>query len=114
MGSTERGGGSAPVADRGSLPQGALVDISARSYWRAVGVVLLTLFGLWAIHQARGLVTMLVISLFFALALVPGVNHFHEKRGWKRGAAVGFIYLVGLLAGFPFVRRFRWSIAAVA
>jgi len=44
------------------------------------------------------LVAMLVISLFFALALVPGVNHFHKKRGWKRGAAVGFIYLIGLLA----------------
>jgi predicted PurR-regulated permease PerM len=56
------------------------------------------LLALWAIHQARSLVTMLVISLFFALALVPGVNHFHKKRGWKRGAAVGFIYLIGFLA----------------
>jgi predicted PurR-regulated permease PerM len=36
--------------------------------------------------------------LFFGLALVPGVNHLHDKRGWKRGAAVGVIYLAGLLA----------------
>ena len=44
------------------------------------------------------LTSMLVISLFFAIALVPGVNHLHNKRGWKRGAAVGFIYLAGILA----------------
>lgn len=88
---------SPPVEASGSQG-GAVVEISSRSYWRAVVVVLTTLLALWAIHQARSLVTMLVISLFFALALVPGVNHFHKKRGWKRGAAVGFIYLIGFLA----------------
>jgi predicted PurR-regulated permease PerM len=97
MVSTGSGGASPPVEASGT-GDGTPVDISSRSYWRAVAVVLLTLVGLWAIHQARNLVTMLVISLFFALALVPGVNHFHKKRGWKRGAAVGFIYLAGLLA----------------
>jgi len=89
---------SGPPVEASSHPVGALVEVSSRSYWRAVLVILVTLLGLWAIHQARSLVTMLVISLFFALALVPGVNHFHKKRGWKRGAAVGFIYLVGFLA----------------
>jgi predicted PurR-regulated permease PerM len=54
--------------------------------------------GLWAVNQARELTSMLVVSLFFALALVPGVNHLHQKRGWKRGAAVGIIYLAGILA----------------
>ncbi len=97
MGSAEPEGAKSQDDDGNPLLS-ETVDISSRSYWRAVGVVLLTLFGLWAIHQARGLVAMLVISLFFALALVPGVNHFHEKRGWRRGAAVGFIYMVGLLA----------------
>jgi predicted PurR-regulated permease PerM len=53
--------------------------------------------GLWAVNEARELTSMLVISLFFALALVPGVNHLHEKRGWKRGTAVGVIYLAGIL-----------------
>jgi predicted PurR-regulated permease PerM len=86
-----------PVAAAGPTDTG-LVEISTRSYWRGILVILLTLFGLWAIHQARNLVSMLVISMFFALALVPGVNHLHKKRGWKRGAAVGFIYLIGLLA----------------
>ncbi|MDH4112279.1 MAG: AI-2E family transporter [Actinomycetota bacterium] len=97
MGSRDHDGTSTP-AEPPAPRRDSQIDISARSYWRAVGVVLLTLFGLWAINQARGLASMLVISLFFALALVPGVNHLHQKRGWRRGAAVGFIYLVGLLA----------------
>ena len=73
------------------------VVITTRTLWRGVGVILTTLAGLWAVNQARGLTSMLVISLFFAIALVPGVNHLHNKRGWKRGAAVGFIYLAGIL-----------------
>lgn len=66
--------------------------------WRAVGVVLITLTAIWAVNQARGVVSMLVVSWFFSLALVPGVEHLHRKRGWKRGAAVGLIYVVGLLS----------------
>lgn len=73
------------------------VVITTRTLWSGVGVILATMAGLWAVIQARELTSMLVISLFFALALVPGVNHLHQKRGWKRGAAVGFIYLAGIL-----------------
>ncbi|HEU4356611.1 MAG TPA: AI-2E family transporter, partial [Actinomycetota bacterium] len=73
------------------------VVITTRTLWRGVGVILATVAGLWAVNEARELTSMLVISLFFALALVPGVNHLHEKRGWKRGTAVGAIYLTGLL-----------------
>jgi predicted PurR-regulated permease PerM len=73
------------------------VVIGVSTMWRAAGVVLSVLFLLWAISRARTLVSMLAISLFFALALVPGVDHLHKKRGWKRGAAIWFIYLVGLL-----------------
>jgi predicted PurR-regulated permease PerM len=74
------------------------VVITTRTLWRGVGIILVTAAGLWAVNQARELTSMLVISLFFAIALVPGVNHLHTKRGWKRGAAVGFIYLAGILA----------------
>jgi len=66
--------------------------------WRAAGVVLSTLLFVWAIGKARDLVAMLAISLFFGMALVPGVNYLQYKRGWKRGAAVAAIYLAGLLA----------------
>ncbi|MGE5285687.1 MAG: AI-2E family transporter [Micromonosporaceae bacterium] len=71
--------------------------MSTRTMWRAVGVVLVTWAGIWALNQARGLVSLLVYSMFFALALVPGVNYLHRKRGWRRGIAVGFIYLVGVV-----------------
>ena len=74
------------------------IVISGGTMWRAVGVILLTLAALWALNQARNLATMLVVSVFFALALIPGVDHLHRKRGWRRGAAVGVIYLVGAAA----------------
>jgi predicted PurR-regulated permease PerM len=92
---TERG--SAP-AGRVVLPENVTqVVITTSTLWRGVGVILATVAGLWAVNQARELASMLGISLFFALALVPGVNHLHQKRGWKRGAAVGLIYLAGIL-----------------
>ena len=99
-GGSGAGGGSAPAGavDVPAAQQNVTqVVITTGTLWRGVGVVLGTVAGLWAVNQARGLTSMLVISLFFALALVPGVNHLHEKRGWRRGAAVGFIYLAGIL-----------------
>jgi predicted PurR-regulated permease PerM len=99
-GGSGAGGGSAPdgPVDVPAAQQNVTqVVITTGTLWRGVGVVLATVAGLWAVNQARGLTSMLVISLFFALALVPGVNHLHEKRGWRRGAAVGFIYLAGIL-----------------
>jgi predicted PurR-regulated permease PerM len=78
-------------------PNETQVVITTSTLWRGVGVILATAAGLWAVNQARGLTSMLVISLFFGVALVPAVNHLHRKRGWKRGAAVGFIYLAGIL-----------------
>lgn len=47
--------------------------------------------------RAQSLLRLLGLSLFFAIAMVPAVNHLHAKRGWKRGAAVGAIYAVVLL-----------------
>jgi predicted PurR-regulated permease PerM len=99
-GGSGAGGGSAP-ADPVEVPEAqqnvTQVVIATGTLWRGVGVILATVAGLWAVNEARELTSMLVISLFFALALVPGVNHLHEKRGWKRGAAVGVIYLAGIL-----------------
>ena len=45
---------------------------------------------LWA--RLDGLVLLLVISLFFALAIEPGVNRL-ARRGWRRGRATGLILL---------------------
>jgi predicted PurR-regulated permease PerM len=103
IGSPAGGGADEEPGDVEEVARGAgrgatEVVIGVATMWRSVGVVLSTLFIVWAISRARNLVSWLAISLFFALALVPGVNHLHDKRGWRRGAAVWFIYLVGLLA----------------
>lgn len=95
------------IAPAGPPPDGAVGETSGRAFhvfittktlWQAVGVILVTLTALWAVNEARSLVTMLLISMFFALALVPGVNALHKRFGWRRGAAVGVIYLGGMVA----------------
>ena len=73
------------------------INISWSSWGRAVVVILVSLAFLWALSQARHLVALLVVSLFFGAALVPGVNRLHERHGWRRGAAVWAIYGVGLV-----------------
>ncbi len=99
----------APGPDAGSTPTGPTsgsqpvdgvyeVTVSYRTLFRVVGVVLGTLLVLWAADSARSLVSMLVVSMFFALALLPGVNHLHLRYRWRRGAAVGAIYLTGAVA----------------
>jgi predicted PurR-regulated permease PerM len=49
---------------------------------------------------------MLAISFFFSLALQPGVMRLVHRFGWRRGAAVGVIYLalfVGIIVMFLFL-----------
>ena len=62
-----------------------------------IAMVLLTLAGLVILDRARDLVGMLIISIFFSLALIPLVERLHRNRGWKRGAAVGVVYAGGAL-----------------
>ena len=67
------------------------------SIWRVILYVLITIVLIWMAAQARSLLSMVAISFFFGIALIPGVNWLHERRGWRRGAAVGFIYLAGFV-----------------
>jgi predicted PurR-regulated permease PerM len=62
-------------------------------------VVLVTAY--WLIRELRGLLIMLLVSLFLAFALEPAVN-FLARRGWRRGLATGlvFVLLVIGIAGF--------------
>ncbi|WP_296664583.1 AI-2E family transporter [Demequina sp.] len=69
-----------------------------RSLWRAVWIGMLVAVGLWAAYQARHLLGLLVVATFLALAMIPGVNSLHRRYKMKRGAAVGVIYLGGVLA----------------
>ncbi|MFW2333509.1 AI-2E family transporter [Ilumatobacter sp.] len=84
--------------DRARPDQFVEVTVSTRALVKVVGVVLATLGLLWAADAARDLVSMLIISTFFALALVPGVNYLQHRYEWRRGAAVGVIYVAGLVA----------------
>lgn len=80
-------------------PSGRLtIEITSRTIWQAIGAILVTLIVIGMMQEARHLLGMLVISFFFSLALQPGVMRLVHKFGWKRGAAVGVIYL-GLIVG---------------
>lgn len=70
-------------------------EVATRTLWKIVGVVVAVLVGFILLDRARDLVAMLIISMFFSLAMVPLVERLHQKRGWKRGAAVGAIYAGG-------------------
>ena len=72
-------------------------EITGKTIWQAIGAVLITLFALWALNQARGLVSMLAIAFFFSLALEPGVRALVGRYGWRRGSATGVIYVAGFI-----------------
>ncbi|NDU76625.1 AI-2E family transporter [Actinomadura sp. DSM 109109] len=63
--------------------------------------VLAFLAGLWLLERLRELLLLLLISLFLAFAIEPGVNWL-AARGWRRGLATGAMFVVVgvLLAGF--------------
>lgn len=60
--------------------------------WKVVGVAVAAAVLLVATTRAADVLRMLIISVFFALAMIPAVNYMHSRWGWKRGAAVGFVY----------------------
>ena len=64
---------------------------------KVVLVGVLTTAGILMAIQARGLISLLVISTFFALAIIPGVNSLQRRYGMRRGAAVGIVYLIAAL-----------------
>ena len=53
-------------------------------------------------HMVSGFLLLLIVSLFLALAIEPGVNRLHA-RGWRRGAGTAFILFSVLIAGLVFV-----------
>ena len=61
--------------------------------WKVVVVVAATALMWLLARELRHLLLLLVVSLFFALAMIPGVEQIHRRGGWRRGAAVGFMYL---------------------
>lgn len=84
-------------------------DVSSRPQWlpRATLEVSIAVLGVaaavWVAYRLRGLIFMLVISLFISIALEPAVQ-FLTSRGWtRRGASAivffGAVVLVGAFVG---------------
>jgi len=87
------------------------IAFETNTLWKIVGVVLAALIGLWAIRQASSLVVLVGMSFFFSLALQPAVLWLTNRYGWRRGSAVGVIYLA---SGVGFVALILILIPAVA
>ncbi len=68
-------------------------------FWGGYLGMLLVKYGF---EQVRGLLLVVLVSLFLALAIEPGVNRL-VRRGWRRGRATISILLGVLLAGLIFV-----------
>ncbi len=64
-----------------------------RALLLVVWVVTLAALAWWLFVQLQGLLLLLLISLFLALALEPAVNWLHRHR-WPRGLATGAVMLV--------------------
>lgn len=56
----------------------------------------------WAFVRLRGLLVLLLLSLFLAFAIEPAVNWL-ARKGWRRGAATGLVFLVLFLLAVAFV-----------
>jgi predicted PurR-regulated permease PerM len=81
-----------PDASRGSEPDRFAVRLRQVVVAAVVGVFLLVTL-LWALEQLRGLLILVVFSLFCAFAIEPFVNRL-ARRGWPRGRATLAVYLV--------------------
>lgn len=71
------------------------IEIAGKTIWQVIGAILLTIVIVRAAVAASGLLSLVALSFFFSLALDPAVRALHRRRGWRRGAAVGVIYLAG-------------------
>ena len=69
-----------------------------QTLWRIVWVVIVVAVLIVAVLRARSLVSILVISLFFGIAMDPAVSYLHRRFGWKRGAATGLVFAGLVLA----------------
>lgn len=85
-----------PTAGPDGGPQ-AMPAWLPRASMLAVPSLLLFAVGLWVLARLRGLLLLVLISLFLAFAIEPAVNRL-ASHGWRRGAATGLMLVIlGLL-----------------
>ena len=81
-----------------------VMPVVSKSIWRLIWAVIAAVVAYVLFTRARGVVSMVVISMFFGIAMDPAVTWLHQRRGWKRGAATGLIFLI--LAAFVIIMIF--------
>ena len=84
-------------ASRGSDIPEVRIAFKTSTLWKVAGLILVVLIAIWAIGEASTLVVLVAMSFFFSLALQPAVLWLTNRYDWRRGSAVGVIYLVSAL-----------------
>ncbi|MFG2001572.1 AI-2E family transporter [Spirillospora sp. NPDC048911] len=74
-------------------PARAMPPWLPRAFVVAATTVLLFAGGLWLLARLKGLLLLLLMSLFLAFAIEPAVNWL-AARGWRRGLATGAMFLL--------------------
>jgi predicted PurR-regulated permease PerM len=96
---TDDGAAPAPEPDAPGERMPKWVPRAVITFWLGLAALWI-LLGLY--QRLKTLLVMIVVSLFLALAIEPGVNAL-VRRGWRRGLATGFAMLVVTLIGLLFV-----------
>jgi len=69
-------------------------------FW--LGYIVVAMLGrVW--DRLAGFGLLILVSLFLSLAIEPGVNRLHRRRGWRRGSATALILFGVLFAAATFV-----------
>lgn len=93
------------TAGRDDVPPGGR-DAMPRWVPRAIVLAVLGLAALdvagWLLGRLKGVLVMILASLFLSFAIEPAVNAL-ARRGWRRGAATGVVFLGLLAVGLAFV-----------
>ncbi len=96
MSDRERAAGRTEPAADGGGTRTLRIEISSTTIWQVIGAVAVTLLAVRMASAARGLLTLVALAFFFSLALEPAVRRLTTRFGWRRGAAVGAIYGIGI------------------
>ena len=86
------------AGEDGSRRRAINITIDGTTIWSVIGAILITLVVLWMFDQASHLLGLVAFSFFLSLALQPLVMKMVNR--WptmRRGAAVGIIYVAGIV-----------------
>jgi predicted PurR-regulated permease PerM len=89
-------------------PRRGLLDAAGMPPWiprvivMVAGTIVLMFATLNVFRRLRGLLILILISFFLSIALEPGVNYL-ARRGWRRGLATGFIFVIAIVITGTFI-----------